>query len=73
VILSERAGPWMASDLPADGTVVSGDEAADRVEQALSRIEAAGERSRDVERRVADRLDTLIARVGSALDQGASR
>ena len=58
----------MASDLPANGTVVSEDEAADRLEQALSRIEAAGERSRDVERQLADRIDALIARVGSALD-----
>ena len=47
------------------------DEASDRLEQALSRIEATVERSRDVERQVADRLDTLIARVGAALDQGA--
>lgn len=61
----------MASDLPAEGTVAFEDEASDRLEQALSRIEATVERSRDVERQVADRLDTLIARVGAALDQGA--
>ena len=63
----------MASDLPANGTMVSEEEASDRLEQALSRIEAAGERSRDVERQLAARLDTLIARVGSALDQGVLR